>query len=386
MASFLGVKVPFFDFLMGSEWRRRAGEPGICDFVTGNSQELPLPAFGAALRRGADPHRPDWFSYKMNEPASCAVVAASLQARLGVAFRPRQILMTNGAIAGLAVALRALTDPGEEVLILCPPFFAYEPMVRGRGATPVLVHLTAPDFALDLDAVAEAITPRTRAIILNSPHNPTGRVYAAAELEELGAVLEQASQRYGRPVYLLSDEAFSRLVFDGRHYDTPTKFYAKSLLIYTYSKTLLTPGERLGFLAIPPDMPDPEAVQAALFMAQIGTGWAFPNAVLQHALADIDGLSIDVAQLQAKRDRMVEGLRGIGYETSLPEGTFYMIARAPIADDNAFCAALAKQDIFVLPGSVMELPGYFRISLTATEDMIERSLPGFEKVWTQASD
>jgi aspartate aminotransferase len=384
MASFLGVKVPFFDFLMGSEWIRRAGQPGICDFVTGNSQELPVAGFSAALRRAAEPHRPDWFSYKMNEPASCAVVAASLQARHSVAFRPEQILMTNGAIAGLIVALRALTDPGDEVLIVCPPFFAYEPIVRGRGATPVRVRLAAPDFALDVAAVAEAITPRTRAIILNSPHNPTGRVYAAEELEELGAVLEEASQRYGRPVYLLSDEAFSRLVFDGRHYETPTKHYAKSLLIYTYSKTLLTPGERLGFIAIPPDMPDPEAVQAALFMAQIGTGWAFPNAVLQHALPDIETLSIDVAQLQAKRDRMVEGLRAIGFQTSLPQGTFYVIARSPIADDNAFCDTLAKQDIFVLPGSVMELPGYFRISLTATEDMIERSLPGFEMAWTQA--
>lgn len=384
MASFLGTRMPFLEFLSGSEWSRRTGDPGICDFVTGNPQELALPGFSAALRAGAEPQRPDWFAYKMSEPASCEVVAASLQARHGVAFRPQQIHMTNGAIAGLIVALRALTDPGDEVLIVAPPYFAYEPMIRGRGATPVSVQLAAPEYDLDPQAVAVAITPRTRAIILNSPNNPTGRVYGAQELEALAGVLEAASQRYGRAIYLLSDEAYSRVVFDRRHYDTPTKFYAKSLLIYTYSKTLLSPGERLGYIAIPPGMPDPQPVQTALFMAQIATGWAFPNASLQHALADLEALSIDVARLQAKRDRMVGGLRDAGYQASRPQGTFYSLVRAPIADDVAYCDALAQRNIFVMPGSVMELPGYFRISLTATEDMIERALPGFASALKEA--
>lgn len=384
MESFLGQRNPFFEYLTSSEWSRHVGEPGICDFVTGNPQELPLPEFCEVLRRWADGPRPDWYGYKMNEPDACLVAAASLQERYGVGYRAQQVCMTNGAIAALNVVLRALVDPGDEVLYFSPPWFGYEPMIAARGAVPVRIALRPALFDLDLQAVEVAASPRLRAVIVNSPNNPTGRIYPRETLEALAALLDQVSARNGRPVYLISDEAYSRIVYGGRSFPSPAASYRRSLLIYTYAKTLLTPGQRLGYIAVHPDMPDPEPVGGALLMSQIATGWAFPNALLQHALGDLEALSIDIGHLQRKRDRMVESLRGLGYDVNLPEGTFYLLVTSPLADDMAFTQALARQRVFVLPGSTMELPGYVRISLTASDEMIDRSLPAFELALKQA--
>src|SRR4029079_12226514 len=239
-------------------------------------------------------------------------------------------------------------------------------------------------FDLDLDAIAAAITPRTRAIIINSPNNPTGVIYQPETLKQLAEILSLASQRNGRPIYLLSDEAYSRIIFDDRSYASPTAFYSYSFLIYTYGKTLLTPGQRIGYVALAPTMPDRESVRMAVLLAQVFTGYAFPNALLQRALPDLEGLSIDIAHLQRKRDRLVAALREMGYEVNLPEGTFYLLVRSPWQDDVAFAEKLAEHDILVLPGAVVELPGYFRISWTANDEMIERALPGFQAALAQA--
>jgi aspartate aminotransferase len=214
-------------------------------------------------------------------------------------------------------------------------------------------------------------------VIINSPNNPTGRIYSPAELSALAQVLEGASMDTGRRVYLLSDEAYSRIVFDDNRFVSPTSFYPWSVLIYTYGKTLLTPGQRIGYLALPPALPmeEREALRGALTLAQVVNGYAFPNALLQHALPELEQLSIDVAALQRRRDRLLTALRGIGYSVDTPEATFYLLPKAPIADDLAFVERLAAQDVFVLPGNVVDLPGYFRISLTATDAMVERALP-----------
>jgi aspartate aminotransferase len=166
-------------------------------------------------------------------------------------------------------------------------------------------------------------------------------------------------------------------VYDGRTYHSPTAFYPNTFLLYTYGKTLLTPGQRLGYIALPPAMPDRAEWRQAIVMAQFLTGYAFPNALLQHALPDLERLSIDVGHLQRKRDRMVRALRQQGYDVHLPDGTFYLLPRSPLDDDVAFTNRLASQNVFCLPGSMAEAPGYFRISLTANDDMIERALPRF---------
>jgi aspartate aminotransferase len=238
-----------------------------------------------------------------------------------------------------------------------------------------------PSWDLDIDAIAGAITDRTRAIIVNSPNNPTGRIYPAEQLQELARVLTRASERNGRPIYLVSDEAYWRIVFDDREYVSPTEFYPWSFLIYTYGKTLLTPGQRLGYIALPPTMPDREAMRQALTIAQLTIGGnGVPNAVLQRALGDLEKLSVDVKALQRRRDRMIESLRASGYDVHSPEGTFYLLPRSPIEDDMAFTEQLAKDKVFILPGTLVEMPGWFRISITGNDDMVERALPVFERV------
>jgi len=348
-----------------------------CDFVFGNPHEMPLPGFTSGLQRWITPQNQMWHAYKNSERSSQEIVAATLRKIRGLPFAEEDILMTNGAFAALAVTISAIVDPGDEVIFISPPWFFYEAMIVGSGAKPVRVRIDAESFDLDIAAIQAAISPRTRAIIVNSPHNPTGKIYPAETLQALGHLLSEASRANGRTIYLLSDEAYSRIIFDGRSYPSPVSFYPDAFLIYTYGKTLLTPGERLGYIALSPQMADREAVRGAVMTTQFTMGYAFPNALLQHALADLEKLSIDIPHLQQKRDWMVGALREMGYEVNLPEGTFYLVVKSPLPDDQAFAALLAEYDVLVLPGIIAEMPGYFRISLTANDEMVQRSLPGF---------
>jgi len=363
-----------FSWFLSGDWEKHHLDPGIADFTFGNPQELPLPGLVDALRSNAIPKDKDWFAYKMSEEEPRNVVAASLRARTGIAFRPEDIAMTAGAFGALGVTIRALADEGDEVIFLSPPWFFYELMIASSGATPVRVRLQPPAFDLAPDAIAAAITPRTRAVLVNSPHNPTGRIYRERELAALGEVLREASARNGRPIVLLSDESYNRIVFDGIDFHSPAVDYVPTITIYTYGKTTLAPGQRIGYAAVNPDFPDREAVGYRIFVQQLAAGWGFPNALLQHAISDLEGLSIDIGALQARRDRMVPALRELGYEVTNPEGTFYLMVRSPDPDDLAFCTRLADAGALVLPGTIVESPGWFRISLTASDEMVEAGL------------
>lgn len=364
-------------FMNDSPWARRRFEPDIADFTFGNPHEMALPRYVDALRRALPPQDADWFAYKSSEPESCAIVAASLRESVGIPFEAKDIAMTTGGFGALAAALKAVTEPGDEVVYSLPPWFLYEIMILDNGLIPVKINVDPVTFDLDLDAIKAAITPRTRVLIVNTPHNPTGKIYPPETLTRLAALLDDASRRNGRTIYLLSDEPYNRIVFAGARFHSPTAFYPNTLLAYSYGKVLLTPGQRIGYLALPPTMPDRDQVMQSIVLAQIACGYLFPNALLQHALADLDALSIDIPHLERKRDRMISALREMGYAVHVPEGTFYLLPHAPWEDDLAFTALLAEYGVFVLPGSIAEIPGHFRISLTASDAMIERSLPGF---------
>ncbi len=239
-------------------------------------------------------------------------------------------------------------------------------------------------FDLDLEAIRNAITPKTAAILVNSPNNPTGKIYSAETLQALADMLRERSKAIGRDITLLSDEAYNRIVFDGIKYRSPSEFYANTMVLYTYGKTLLTPGQRIGYIAMPPTNPYRADLRNALLVSQFATAWAFPNALLQHALPDLEKLSIDIEHLQYKRDWMVRELSAMGYDLHSPEGTFYLLPKSPLADDWAFAELLADQNIVVLPGKVVEMEGYFRISLTANDSMIENSLAGFAAAFKAA--
>ncbi len=365
-------------FFEESRYFERYGDPESLFLAMGDPHELPPAGYVEAIREQLEPRRPTWFSYKTSIPEAQEVVATSLRRWRGLPFEAADVALTTGAFGAIAAAMTALLDPGDEVIINTPPWFNYDGMALARSAVPVKVP-TRADFDLDLAAVEMAITPATRLVIVNTPNNPTGRVYPVATLEALAELLTRASARHGRTIYLLADEPYSRLVFDGRPFVSPSAFYPDTVITYSYGKVLLTPGQRIGWLASAPAMAEGRrlALREAVQMAQIVNGFIFPNAVMQYALPKLDALSIDLAALQRKRDRLVEALRAAGYELQVPEGTFYLLPKSPIADDWAFCRLLAERGLTVLPGSVCEAPGTFRIAFTATEEMIERAIPIF---------
>jgi aspartate aminotransferase len=375
---------PFLNFFSGPIWARN-GQPGMANFAVGNPQEMPLSGYVDALRAKIEPQSTDWFAYKMSEPRSQATVARSLTERTGLSWDPADVAMTNGGFGALAVAFQTIVEPGDEVVFLSPPWFFYELLIRAAGGVPVRVSLSPPRFDIDPSAIAAAITPRTRAVLVNSPHNPSGRVYPLEDLRALAAMLGEAATRIGRQIFLVSDEPYNRILFDGREFHSPAEVYPDTITTYSYGKTLLAPGMRIGYLTVPPTMSDREAFRERVLLAQLAGGFLFPNALLQHAIEDLEKLSIDVAAIERRRDRMVGALRAIGYETTVPEGTFYIMARSPIDDDVAFGELLAEENVLVLPGTVVEVPGWFRISLTASDEMVEGGLAGFERARTRAA-
>ncbi|MDJ0949141.1 MAG: aminotransferase class I/II-fold pyridoxal phosphate-dependent enzyme [Alphaproteobacteria bacterium] len=378
------AKSTLLNYLKDGPYAARAGDPEICDFVLGNPHDMPLRAFVNALKTWVEPRDKNWFAYKLSEETAQQAVARGLRDRTGLPFEADDIAMTNGAFGAIATALQAFVDPGEEVIMNLPPWFNYEAMIRLFGATPVMVRVRADDLDLDVDAIGAAISAKTAMVIVNTPNNPTGRMYPAETLDRLAAVLTDASARHGRPILLLSDEPYSRLMFDGLRFISPAEHYPYTAISYSYGKALLTPGERIGWLALSPNIPDRAPLRRLIMTTQVSAGWLFPNATLQHAIEDLEAMSIDIDHLQRKRDRMIGFLREIGYQLHVPEGTFYLLPKCPIEDDLAFAESLASHNVYVLPGTICDIPGYFRISLTANDEMIDRSVEGFRRAFSEA--
>jgi aspartate aminotransferase len=330
------------------------------------------------------PEDKNWFAYTVHNQSGAEAVAAALTTRTGLAFDPDDVRFAPGTFGALGSVLRTLVDQDDEVIFLSPPWFFYESMIAVLGAKAVRVTLRGPRYRLDAEAIGAAITPRTRAIIVNSPHNPTGRIYDRTELDALAVVLGDASARHDRPIVLISDESYNRILFDGRAFVSPAVAYPHTLILYTYGKQLLAPGERIGYIAVSPQIHGRMALRDALRFSQIVGGWQIPNATLQRAVVDLERLSIDVGALERRRDRLGAALTAMGYDVMIPDATFYMMVRSPIADERTFVNRLAARGVFVGPGDLFEMPGYFRISLTANDDMVTRALPVFAAVKEEA--
>lgn len=255
---------PFMRFLQESTWAKRNRQPDICDFTFGNPQEMPLPEFVNALNRWAVPQNINWYAYKNSEPDSQAIVAESLSQELKLPFEESDIVMTNGAFAGLTIALGSVVEPGDEVIFITPPWFFYEGTIVNIGGIPVKVEINPETCDLDLEAIASAIPDKTRSIPINSPHNPTGKIYQPDILKSLAIILTERSQRNGRPIYLISDEADRKIIYDARNYYSPAAFYDRTSIVYTYGQVLLTPGQTIGYIALRPNMPNREAIRNAM--------------------------------------------------------------------------------------------------------------------------
>ena len=373
---------PVQDFFFSSRYGERRGDPTICDFTFGNPHEFPLPGLVEAIRQHAVPRDQNWFAYKTSEPEPRAFLAQNLSAELGLSFGPDDIALTAGAFGAIALAFGLLLNPGDAVVIPRPGWFCYAPMLRLANMVPVEAALSPDGFDIDLATLDAAIGPRTRMVVVNSPHNPTGRIYNKAELEAVANLLESASARIGHRIFLLSDEPYRRIRFDGRPFVSPATVYPWTLIDYSYGKVLLAPGQRIGYLALSPLMPDEDRIplRDALFTTQMALGWTFPNAVMQYAVPDLEGLTVDLDILSKRRSKLSGILEESGYVLLRPEGTFYLFARAPGGDGDALFHALADRDVFVMPGRIMNTPDHFRICLTANDEMIERSLPALREV------
>ncbi len=367
------------DFFLRSSYGEARSAAGACDFTFGNPHEMPLAGLVEALAQNIHPQNPNWFAYKTSEPEPRTFIAEALSRELGLDFEPEDIALTQGAFAAIALAFRLVLDAGDEVVIPVPGWFCYASMLRTADLVPVKVGLSEPDFDLDLEAIEAAITPRTRMVVVNSPHNPTGRVYSREQLQALADLLNLASDRIGARIWLLSDEPYRRIRFDNVPFVSPAALYPWTLIDYSYGKVLLAPGQRLGYLAISPLVPKEqrEELRGATFSVQMSMGWTFPDALMQYSVASLESVSIDLDALAAKRDRMLHSLEQWGYRMVRPEGTFYLWGEAPGGDALRFAETLAARSVFVMPGTLFERQRHFRISLTANAEMIERALPIF---------
>jgi aspartate aminotransferase len=369
-------------FIFNSRYGERRADPDIADFTFGNPHEMPLAGFVAAIREAALPQNKDWFAYKTSEEAPQSLLAGVLNRELGLAIEPPDVALTAGAFGAISVAFRLVLDAGDEAIYSEPAWFCYEPMLLAADAIPRKVPLKGQRFDLDLDAIDGAIGPRTRLVIVNTPHNPTGRIYGREVLTELADRLDRASNRIGHRIFLLSDEPYRRLRFDGRGFVSPAAIYPWTLISYSYGKVLLTPGQRLGYLAISPMMPaaDRQALRDAMIATQMALGWCFPNAVMQYAVPHLERLSIDVQTLTRRRDVLSEALTRSGHDVLPPEGTFYLWVKWSSKNPERQWNALADRGVFVMPGNLMNASDYFRISLTASDDMVARAIPVFAEV------
>jgi len=363
-------------FEIGARLKRERGEENVFDFTLGNPDGEPPEEVIPALRRVVDRNPPRSHAYMPNAGFTAVrdVIARQLSLQTGLAYTADHIVMTAGAAGAINVVLKSLLDPGDEVIILVPFFPEYQFYIENHAGRMVLVD-TDDTFQPNLGRIAAAITPRTKAIVLNSPHNPTGAVYSAEFLLDLEALISGLDH----PVTVIADEPYKSLIFDGLTLPVIPSLIRRTVVAYSWSKALAIPGERIGYLALSPCLVELEALRDACTFANRILGFINAPAIWQWVIAEVADLQIDPHPYQEKRDLLWEGLTRIGYEVTKPHGTFYMFPKAPIPDDLALVRGLMDEGILVVPGSGFGRAGYFRLSLTIPRRTIERALPGFER-------
>ena len=360
-------------FEIGIQLRRERGAENVFDFSLGNPEVEPPAAVLAALRQVAADDRPRSHGYMPNAgyPEVRAQLAARLAATTGLAFAAEHLIMTSGAAGALNTVLKAILEAGDEVIVLAPYFPEYRFYIENHGGRVVPVETTA-DFLPDPGRIAAAVTPRTKALILNSPNNPTGRLYPAAVLRELNPIVRD-------PLILISDEPYRPIVYDHVAPPETLALIERSVLAWSWSKAMAIAGERIGYLAISPRLEEAAALANACTFAHRTLGFINAPAIWQRVVALAPDATVDVNLYQAKRDRLCGALEAMGYDAPRPEGSFYVFPRTPIADDVAFIRVLQEEGILAVPGAGFGRGGYMRLSLTISMPEIERSLPGFER-------
>ncbi len=378
--------------ISGSSWIRKMFEEGarlkaehgaenVYDFSLGNPNLEPPEKFRAALKNAVASSDSGVHGYMPNtgHPHVRKSVADYLCDEQEVQVTENEVIMTCGASGALNVILKTILDPGDEVITPAPFFVEYRYYVDNHGGRLKTVS-TKPDFTLDIDAVSAAITQKTRAVLINSPNNPTGQVYSKQSLNELGTCLTEKGKELNRTLYLIADEPYRKIVYDGQKVPSIFQTYTESIIATSYSKDISIPGERIGYLAVNPEASYKKELIGGMTLANRILGFVNASALMQRVVASVQGASVDISAYARKRELLCNGLADCGYDFFRPAGAFYLFPRTPIPDDVTFVRALQEELILVVPGSGFGGPGHFRIAFCVADETIINAMPGFKRV------
>jgi aspartate aminotransferase len=368
-------------FEAGAKLKAEVGAENVYDFSLGNPNLEPPAAFAEVMDRLIKQGGPGQHAYMPNAgyPAVRAKVASHLSREHGVKFGEGEIIMTVGAAGALNIALKAMVDPGAKVVVPTPYFVEYDFYLDNHGGTVTRVP-TKPDFTLDVDAIAQAVDNDTCAVLINNPNNPSGAVYPASQIAALASALTDIGQRRGRPVYLISDEPYRQIVYEGASVPSVFAAYPHSIVVTSFSKNLSLPGERIGYAAVHPEIADKGQLIAGMTLANRILGFVNAPGLMQRAVAELLEQTADVGEYARKRDLICGVLDAAGFTFNKPLGAFYVFPQSPVPDDVAFVREAQKENLLLVPGSGFMGPGYFRIAFCCADDTITRSAEAFKRV------
>jgi aspartate aminotransferase len=367
-------------FEEGARLRAEHGVANVYDFSLGNPNLKPPKNFSDNLIDAAKSSVEGKHAYMPNVgfPYVRKSVAAYVSVEQQAEVSEKEIIMTCGAAGALNVILKTILDPGDEVITPSPYFVEYRFYADNHGGILKTVP-TKPDFSLDINAISSAINNKTKAVLINSPNNPTGQIYSKESLIELGTVLNDKGKKSGRTIYLISDEPYRKIVYDGITVPSIFNCYRESIIATSYSKDISIPGERIGYIAVNPEAVFKENLISGIALANRILGFVNAPALMQRIIASIQGASVDISEYQRKRDILCNNLAECGYEFVRPSGAFYLFPKSPVPDDVKFVKALQDELILVVPGSGFGCPGHFRIAFCVDDDIIINSIPGFKR-------
>ena len=367
-------------FEEGNDLKRRYGAENVFDLSLGNPIMEPPLEFARELQRLANESPGGIHRYMENAgyPETRQAVAEQLTSETGVKLDSSGIVMTCGAAGAMNVALKTMLNPGDEVIIFAPFFAEYENYIENHNGVPKILP-TDDSFVPNLEVLETGINARTKAVVINSPNNPSGAVYTKDFIRQLSALLKKKEAQYDMPIYLISDEAYRKIIFDGLTYPSPLPHYSDSIIATSHSKDLALPGERIGYLAVHPDCRNREELLAGMIHCNRILGFVNAPAMMQQIVRHLQGVTISVADYQRQRDFMYDNLTRMGYAIVKPQGAFYMFPRSPLEDDVAFTREMQQLKVLVVPGRGFASPGYFRIAYCVDDRTLKGSLDGFRK-------
>lgn len=359
------------------------GAENVYDYSLGNPNVLPPDTIKKAISEILESENPNMVHGYMNNSGYEDVrlnIAQHINKKYTLNLNENHIVMTCGAAGGLNIILKTLLNPEDEVIVFAPFFGEYRNYVNNFDGKLVVVPADLNTFEPNIEALKEALTPNTKAVIINSPNNPTGVIYSDTALKNLAQTLYEAEKQFGSSIYLISDEPYREIVYDGLKVPYLLHYYKNSFIGYSYSKSLSLPGERIGYIVASPAMDDFEEVMSALNVANRILGFVNAPSLFQRVIAKCLDSEVDVSIYERNRDLLYNHLTSIGFECIKPQGAFYLFPKTLIEDDKAFCAVAKEYNLLLVPGSAFGCPGHVRLSYCISYEQIERSLPAFTKL------